>query len=131
MSISHTTKKVRVTVADCNPVLGMHKEFAFLPHKEEVCNNLIEAAMMAGKLIGSGKLVCIKPCFNEEENGQGFGRVWRSFNGEAFKEFRWEGDKPISNNSNQNLFHQDEEDDEPTVKLLPKSNRVLEMGDLK
>ena len=34
--------------------------------------------------------VIVRPCYNEGESGKRFFREWRSINGAAFKEVRWD-----------------------------------------
>lgn len=59
-------------------------------HIRERFDSIIDAAMLAGKNIGQNRSVIIRPTFNERDENGGFFREWRSFDGKAFQECRWE-----------------------------------------
>lgn len=51
----------------------------------------IEEGMVQGNLhLADGRSVIVRPNYNETDEKGGFFREWRSFNGEALKEVRFE-----------------------------------------
>lgn len=58
--------------------------------------DLPTAAMVGRTHKRGGSAVIIRPNFNEQDNDGKFFREWRSFNGEAWRECRWNISNPIA-----------------------------------
>ena len=53
--------------------------------------DLILAFAFADRILAPGLSVTVRPAYNEvDDKGKGYFRIWRSFNGEALKEVRFE-----------------------------------------
>jgi hypothetical protein len=56
---------------------------------EQSLSTLEEALILGNSLVGERLSVIVRPSYNEKDASGKFFREWRSFNGEPFKECRW------------------------------------------
>jgi hypothetical protein len=83
---------IQVIVSCCNAADDVDLVDLFLGDRsfDATFHNLVDATAAAKKRMAKGVCVIIRPNYNEEDPKGKFFREWRSFNGEAFKECRWD-----------------------------------------
>jgi hypothetical protein len=57
---------------------------------DQTFSSLTQAKLLGAANKAEGKSVIVRPNYNEEDEKGRFFREWRSFNGESFKEVRWD-----------------------------------------